>query len=130
MDCNPSSHSTRRTSSSNPISLESSSPPRRPPIESPTLSPEPRHRKRRRLTSTGTGTSTSAEPDEEPIESIDLTEVEGPSALSKALAKQREDAVKAQHTAEDDKGRSLLTAYKCPVCMDTPVDATSTVCGM
>ncbi|PLB44365.1 hypothetical protein P170DRAFT_440667 [Aspergillus steynii IBT 23096] len=65
----------------------------------------------------------------EPATSIDLTEPEGPSALSKTLAKQREDAIKAQQGAKNEGGRSLLTAYKCPVCMDTPVDATSTACG-
>ncbi|OKP10717.1 hypothetical protein PENSUB_4020 [Penicillium subrubescens] len=64
-----------------------------------------------------------------PIESIDLTEVEGSSALAKALAKQREDAVKAQSTEEGDKARSMLKAYQCPVCMDTLEDATSTSCG-
>ncbi|KAJ5370733.1 uncharacterized protein N7496_006825 [Penicillium cataractarum] len=64
-----------------------------------------------------------------PIESIDLTEVEGSSALAKALAKQREDAVKAQSKEEADKAQSMLTAYQCPVCMDTLEDATSTSCG-
>ncbi|OOQ89443.1 C3HC4 type (RING finger) zinc finger containing protein [Penicillium brasilianum] len=64
-----------------------------------------------------------------PIESIDLTEVEGSSALAKALAKQREDAVKAQPTEEADTARSMLTAYQCPVCMDSLEDATSTSCG-
>ena len=67
---------------------------------------------------------------ESPIESIDLTEVEGSSALAKALAKQREDAVKAQSTEEADKAQSVLIAYQCPVCMDTLEDATSTSCGM
>ncbi|GFF71082.1 hypothetical protein IFM53868_00468 [Aspergillus udagawae] len=65
----------------------------------------------------------------EPIEQIDLTEVEGSAALAKALAKQREDAVRAQESLHQGTGRSILTSYKCPVCMDTPVDATSTVCG-
>lgn len=65
------------------------------------------------------------------IESVDLTEVDDSSPLSKTLAKQREDAVKAQESisSSEKKGRSILTSYKCPVCMDTPVDATSTVCG-
>jgi hypothetical protein len=64
------------------------------------------------------------------IESVDLTEVNDPSALFKALSKQREDAVKAQMAKDAETGRSALTAYKCPVCMDTAVDATSTICGM
>lgn len=67
--------------------------------------------------------------DDSNIESVDLTEVEDDNALSKALAKQREDAIRAQGPARDGEGRSVLTAYKCPVCMDTPVDATSTICG-
>lgn len=88
--------------------------------------PEAHGRKRRRLSDTITATAS----ENEPIESIDLTEVEGSAALAKALAKQREDAVRAQESMHQGKGRSVLTSYKCPVCMDTPVDATSTVCGM
>lgn len=74
----------------------------------------------------------AAEQEEEAIESVDLTEVEGQSALDKALSKQREDAVKAQQENVDTEGggRSTITSYKCPVCMDTPVDATTTICGM
>lgn len=65
------------------------------------------------------------------IESVDLTEIDETSPLSKTLAKQREDAVKAQEAVpSSEKKGSILTAYKCPVCMDTPVDATSTICGM
>jgi rubrerythrin len=57
-----------------------------------------------------------------------LTEPE--SLLAKALAKQREDAIKAQKSTEGEKeSGSILIAYKCPVCMDTPEDATSTACG-
>lgn len=116
---------------SRPIGLPSSSP-------SPSASPNPpsdsegRERKRRRTT-LGANSETPEfidSEEEQPIESIDLTEVDKPSALDKALAKQREDAVKAQHDGESKNGRSLLTAYKCPVCMDTPEDATTTVCGM
>lgn len=66
------------------------------------------------------------------VDSVDLTEIDESSPLSKTLAKQREDAVKAQETisSSEKEGRSILTGYKCPVCMDTPVDATSTICGM
>ena len=93
---------------------------------------EGRERKRRR-TIRGANSETPEfidSEEEQPVESIDLTEVDKPSALDRALAKQREDAVKAQHDGESEKARSLLTAYKCPVCMDTPEDATTTVCGM
>ncbi|EAW17538.1 uncharacterized protein NFIA_074580 [Aspergillus fischeri NRRL 181] len=67
--------------------------------------------------------------DVELLEQIDLTEVEGSAALANALAKQREDAVRAQESLHQGTGRTVLTSYKCPVCMDTPVDATSTVCA-
>lgn len=95
-----------------------------------TITPPPRGIKRRRHDDGfwSSEPSTGDEQDREPIESIDLTEPENP--LSKTLAKQREDAIKAQQTTEEEKGRSILTSYKCPVCMDTPEDATSTTCGM
>lgn len=64
------------------------------------------------------------------VEAVDLTEVNDSSALSKALSKQREDAIKAQQSADDKEGRTILTATKCAICMDTPTDATSTACGM
>lgn len=66
------------------------------------------------------------------IEEVDLTEVNDPSSLAKALSKQREDAVKAAQqstSADDGEGRTVLTSYKCPICMDVLEDATSTVCG-
>ena len=112
---------------------DSSSPPRRNVRGEDLSDEESRERKRRRTRNDGNSTpsTTSSGPEEtEPIESIDLTEVEGVSSLDKALAKQREDTVRAQQSQEQEKGRSVLTAFKCPVCMDTPVDATSTVCGM
>lgn len=112
-----------------PVQLASSSPPtRRLSVDSPGSGE--RQRKRRRTSGDVGPSNVDTDTEDEAIESIDLTEVEGPSSLTKALAKQREDAVKAQQDSEQEKGRSLLTAYKCPVCMDTPVDATTTVCGM
>ncbi|KIY04237.1 uncharacterized protein Z520_00931 [Fonsecaea multimorphosa CBS 102226] len=63
-----------------------------------------------------------------PIESVDLTAVDDADALSAALAKQRQDAILAQNP-RTESGRTSLTGYKCPVCMDTPTDATSTACG-
>ncbi|EXJ78474.1 hypothetical protein A1O1_08874 [Capronia coronata CBS 617.96] len=62
------------------------------------------------------------------IESVDLTGVDDNATLSAALAKQRQDAILSQNTG-NESGRTPLTAYKCPVCMDTPTDATSTACG-
>lgn len=63
------------------------------------------------------------------IESVDLTGVDDSTTLSAALAKQRQDAILSQNSGTDGSGRTPLTAYKCPVCMDTPTDATSTACG-
>lgn len=67
----------------------------------------------------------------EDIETIDITGDGDANELAKTVAKQREDAIKAQqHTEKSDRLRTALMAYKCPICMDTPVDATTTVCGM
>ncbi|KAN0073050.1 hypothetical protein V8E54_009164 [Elaphomyces granulatus] len=92
---------------------------------------EPRGIKRRRLSdeNPSAGPSSTYRRNEEDIESLDLTEVDDAFALSKVLAKQREDAIKAQSNPTDRSGRSVLTSYKCPVCMDMPVDATTTICG-
>jgi hypothetical protein len=60
---------------------------------------------------------------------VDLTGINDDSALSHVLAKQREDAVKAQAAADPQEGRTSLTATKCAICMDTPTDATTTICG-
>ena len=67
------------------------------------------------------------------IEAVDLTEVNDASDIAKALAKQRQDAIQAQTAAtqgSDSVGRTAFSSYKCPVCMDTPEDATATICGM
>ena len=74
----------------------------------------------------------------ENIESVDLTEVAGPASLEEkleeALVKNREENEKPSSADQENKGEekkkpSILTEYKCPVCMDTPVDATTTACG-
>src|SRR4030095_16103840 len=57
------------------------------------------------------------------IESVDLTEVNNSVGLQQALAKQRQDAIRAQikHDGVDKSvGRTTLSSYKCPICMDTP----------
>ncbi|KAF3385599.1 hypothetical protein F1880_002543 [Penicillium rolfsii] len=118
----PSPHHPRQVSSSPSISSVSS------PDPEPHTMTRGTKRKRRHDEDALDSSAPSNGP-ESPIESIDLTEVEGSSALAKALAKQREDAVKAQSTEEGDKARSMLKAYQCPVCMDTLEDATSTSCG-
>jgi hypothetical protein len=106
-----------------------SSPPRRRRSSNAQAGPSG-PRKRRRLTNQ-TVSSSGSQPEnpDETIESIDLTEVDGNSAIAKVLAKQREDAVASQHLTDSGNARTKLTAYKCPVCMDTPIDATTTVCG-
>ncbi|KAJ5945722.1 hypothetical protein N7454_002561 [Penicillium verhagenii] len=40
-----------------------------------------------------------------------------------------EDASASQQSQGADKPKGLLAAYRCPICMETPRDATSTVCG-
>ena len=67
------------------------------------------------------------------IEAVDLTGVNDATGLSQALSKQRQDAVRAQMQQtknEEPAGRTPLSSYKCPICMDTPEDATTTICGM
>lgn len=68
--------------------------------------------------------------DVDDVEAVDLTGNDK-AQMSQTVSKQQEDAVKAQQQrmTESKESRSMLAAYKCPVCMDTPVDATSTVCG-
>ncbi|KAL4941062.1 hypothetical protein BDV06DRAFT_195255 [Aspergillus oleicola] len=121
--------SSRRIST---VEIASASPPQRRRSSNTSSGPSGT-RKRRRLTnesgSSVISDSSSSQPQNEPIEPIDLTEVDGNSAIAKVLAKQREDAVAAQHLHEGENARSRLTAYKCPVCMENPVDATTTVCG-
>jgi hypothetical protein len=66
------------------------------------------------------------------VEAVDLTEVNNATDLSKALSKQRQDAIQAQmkqNQGSEPAGRTPLTSYKCPICMDTPEDATTTTCG-
>lgn len=87
-------------------------------------------KRKRRHDEDGPQSAASTNHPQSPIESIDLTEVEGSSALAKALAKQREDAIKAQPTEEAETALSVLGKYQCPICMDTLADATSTSCGM
>ncbi|RMZ89716.1 hypothetical protein DV736_g3054, partial [Chaetothyriales sp. CBS 134916] len=56
--------------------------------------------------------------------------VDSSSAVDALLARQRADAVLSQHsTSATENGRTRLAAYKCPVCMETPVNATTTICG-
>ncbi|KAJ5939077.1 hypothetical protein N7466_002211 [Penicillium verhagenii] len=40
-----------------------------------------------------------------------------------------EDASANQQSQSVDKPKGLLAAYRCPICLETPQDATSTVCG-
>ncbi|CDM30983.1 hypothetical protein DTO013E5_373 [Penicillium roqueforti] len=125
---------TTRSSRRNPISLSSS------PPAAPDHATSSRHGqftttrgvKRRRNWNDehdGSFVSPSAFSENEPIETIDMTDDSGAAALARTAAKQREDAIKAQASAESDSNLSALLSYKCPICMETPVDATSTSCG-
>lgn len=119
-----SGHPSSEDSPSNSFSLDQQ---RTRETHLPTATPGPRGIKRRRqddgFWSSGfPGVDGQADT---AIESIDLTEPD--NSLAKTLAKQREDAIKAQQPTE--KSRSILGSYNCPVCMDTPEDATSTTCG-
>ncbi|KAL2821531.1 hypothetical protein BJX63DRAFT_218784 [Aspergillus granulosus] len=118
--------SSRRLSA---VEIISSSPPRHRRPSNAEAGP-PSTRKRRRLTNQ-TVSSSASQPEnaDELIESIDLTDVDGNSAIATVLAKQREDAVAAQQSSGSGSARTKLIAYKCPVCMDTLTDATTTVCG-
>jgi hypothetical protein len=102
---------------------------------SPPLHTEEHPRKRRRLS----GRSSAAQPlrpehdtaNAPDIKSVDLTEINNESDLAKAISKQQQDAVQSQmkDSQDSDSGRTPLTSYKCPICMDTPEAATSTICG-
>ncbi|KAJ6139328.1 hypothetical protein N7471_005814 [Penicillium samsonianum] len=124
---------TTRSSRQNPISLSSSP----PTASNPTTSSShgqlatARGVKRRRNWSDehGDPVASSSAISEEHIETIDMTDDSGAAALARTVAKQREDAIKAQASAESDSNLSAILAYKCPICMETPVDATSTSCG-
>ncbi|KZZ94586.1 Zinc finger, RING/FYVE/PHD-type [Ascosphaera apis ARSEF 7405] len=82
---------------------------RSPPPPPPPSQPQPPN-----------ATSTDRDP-------IDLTDVEDETELGNVLSRQREDAVLSQ--VEHPPTRSILTAYKCPICMDDVIDATTTACG-
>ncbi|KAJ5498877.1 hypothetical protein LT330_003952 [Penicillium expansum] len=125
---------TTRSSRQNPISLSSS------PPNASTHASSSRHEqvaptrgvKRRRNWSdehSDSVTSSSTLSEDEPIETIDMTDDSSAAALARTVAKQREDAIKAQASEERDSNLSAILAYKCPICMETPVDATSTSCG-
>ena len=69
-------------------------------------------------------------PSTEKIESVDLTKVDDNKAVAAVLAKQRADAIEAQKpNTSTEAGRTTFTAYKCPICMESLKDATTTVCG-
>lgn len=69
-------------------------------------------------------------PSTEKIESVDLTQVDDDKAVAAVLAKQRVDAIEAQKpNTSTEAGRTTFTAYKCPICMDTLKNATTTICG-
>lgn len=112
---------------------------RSPPASSPPPHTDERSTKRRRIHERQPEMLPAVQPPQpvtndsiEEVEAVDLTEVNNESDLSKAIAKQQQDAVQSQMKdtqGDDPPGRTPLSSYKCPICMDTPEDATSTVCG-
>lgn len=69
-------------------------------------------------------------PSTEQIESIDLTSVNDEKALKETIAKQQAETILGQKpNTSTDAGRTTFTAYKCPICMDNIIDATTTICG-
>ena len=94
-----------------------------------TMSP-PSSSQSRPTTSRSNASAPHIEPDDDSsaIDEVDLTGVDDSGGISAVLAKQREDMILQQNQGTE-AGRTPLTAYKCPVCMETPTDATSTACG-
>lgn len=68
----------------------------------------------------------TANPSPSQIQSIDLTDTLSPTSKQNSSAQTQPIAATATTTPA---ARSPLTSYKCPVCMDTPQNATSTSCG-
>ncbi|KXG47676.1 uncharacterized protein PGRI_015460 [Penicillium griseofulvum] len=135
VDLTTRARSTTRAPQQNPIILSSSPPGAsdHAPSSQRSQLPPPRGVKRRRPWSDEHGdsfASSSALSEDVPIETIDMTDDSSVAALARTVAKQREDAIKAQASAESNSNLSTILAYKCPICMETPVDATSTSCGM
>jgi hypothetical protein len=74
------------------------------------------------------GSSSSRPKSESPVESIDLTAVDEKISAADVLAKHGADLTASQKLSSDT-GRTPLTSYKCPICMEIPTDLTATVCG-
>ena len=112
---------------------------RSPPASSPPHHADERPTKRRRIHERPSEISPALQQPQpvrndsiQEVEAVDLTEVNDESDLSRAISKQQQDAVQSQMRqtqGDDPPGRTPLSSYKCPICMDTPEDATSTVCG-
>jgi hypothetical protein len=72
--------------------------------------------------------SSSRPKSESPVESIDLTAVDEKTSAADVHARPVADGVASQKLTSDT-GRTPLTSYKCPICMETPTDITATICG-
>jgi L-lactate dehydrogenase len=96
------------------------SPPQRRRKESTTPGPSAKRQKR----ADGTAAKRdSTEPTK--MEEVDLTDDR--QSVQEILQKQREDAVKAQTTVEEQP--TTFNTFTCVICMDTPTDLTATACG-
>lgn len=66
-----------------------------------------------------------------PSNTIDLTGVDDTTVLSAVLAKEQQAAIAAQPHSQNSQTatKSAFGNYKCAICMDSPKDATTTICG-
>lgn len=68
--------------------------------------------------------------DEDASEPVDLTGADDDKTLKNILAKEQQDAIAAQiKPPSTDNTASALSNYKCAICMDSPKNATTTICG-
>lgn len=63
------------------------------------------------------------------VKSVDLTSVNNKTDLAAALIHSQASNPTADPTSSSTEPRSALTAYKCPICLEPPRNATTTVCG-
>lgn len=144
-----SSHETPTLSSS--TTLLRSIPPSEPidltmepssPIQPSALQPEPSRKRSRHDTPTSTATtshlskrrrtsqgpsSVHIPPASKHIEEIDLLDDDDDENLAAVVSKQREEQVRAQAPRATEPTK--LTTLQCTVCLDSPTDLTTTVCG-
>ena len=115
-------------------------------IPDPSPSDEHRGTKRRRLSQQfeldeqSSSSTSRRRVEDEPIESneslAEILEEELSRQQEDPARQEQEDTVKEEDTVNPKQGKQAqkrehfaLATYRCPVCMDTPVDPTTTLCG-